>query len=88
MNQLRTEVIPIRFRDHHAFTPSDLKNVQRKIDTFENGPIAVFTTEKDWTKLQLIASEAPASWCFFVIDVAFEISNPEELLQLLQHHTS
>lgn len=71
----------VRFRDHHRFTASDFARIQGKIGTFENGPVAVLTTEKDWTKLRLLQQAAPSHWRFFVIPVALHLPEGEALLQ-------
>lgn len=71
----------VRFRDHHGFTASDFARIQGKIGTFENGPVAVLTTEKDWTKLRPLQQAAPSHWRFFVIPVALHLPEGEALLK-------
>lgn len=47
----RAAVELIRFPDHHAFSASDLEQIQRKIDTFAGRRFAIVTTEKDAVRL-------------------------------------
>lgn len=46
------ELIPFRFRDHHEFTPENLKDLKEKFDNLKSEKKIILTTEKDAMRLQ------------------------------------
>lgn len=74
----------LSYPDHHRYSLSDLENVRKKIGTFEDGIAGIFTTEKDWTKLQELPESSRDGLLFFVLPIAFRVSEPELLIQDIQ----
>lgn len=46
------ELVPFRFRDHHEFSPDDLKQLQEKFKNLKAENKIIITTEKDAMRLQ------------------------------------
>lgn len=67
------------YPDHHRYSLSDLENIREKSGTFEDGPTAVITTEKDWIKLRELPESNRQGLLFFVLPVQFQVSDPHIL---------
>lgn len=49
-------VTPLRFPDHHRYTPSDLKRIRHAFDQLQGSRKLILTTEKDAVRLRELAS--------------------------------
>ncbi|MNU69970.1 Tetraacyldisaccharide 4'-kinase [compost metagenome] len=77
----------IQFPDHHAFTSTDIQQIQQKVATFANQRCVVVTTEKDavrfaeW-KEEIIQSKIP----FFVQSISLKIDRENDFKDLLKNY--
>jgi len=42
----------IKYPDHHRYTPAELTEVRRRVEAYSDKPKVIFTTEKDWMRLE------------------------------------
>lgn len=80
----------IAFRDHHAFTPTDLRRLADVFSSFATGPKTLITTEKDAMRLRsVISGSALEGLPLAVIGMRTVILNePERFADLLRRHVA
>lgn len=69
------EVEAITFPDHHSFSKLEIDEIHRKFDTFAPNQTAIFTTEKDFARLndKIIQWELEKyPWYYVPIEMEFE----------------
>lgn len=76
----------LRFPDHHAFTPADLRKAADRLATFAPGPELLVTTEKDAMRLLPHLHQGPlAKATIVVIGVEAVILNDHDRFTRLLH---
>lgn len=70
---------PMRYPDHHRFTPRDISNINKRL--IERGGHLIITTEKDAVRLGRLLNDIQAP--IYSVPVEFEIAKEGEFLKLL-----
>ena len=81
------EVEVITYPDHHPFTHAEIAEIHRKIDTFVGGQTAIFTTEKDFARLNdKIKDWQLEKYPWYYVPIEMEFKNEEEFKSLINDY--
>lgn len=73
------------FKDHHSYTPQDIKEIHHFFDTFADGKTVLVTTAKDWVKLNtLLSPQDRKSYPWMLLDFKIEWSDEQAFNLFIQ----
>lgn len=79
-------VIPLRFPDHHEFSPDDIRQIHEKFDTFANCNKAIVTTEKDLMRFNAINPSPYNKGRWYFQPIMVGLLNENKLKELLNNY--
>lgn len=83
---LQYNVMHLRFKDHHAFTPKDIAEIHEKFDSFASHNKIILTTEKDYVRLRGFSQIETNKNHWFYQPITTIIDELEEFNLLLDEH--
>lgn len=79
------EILFKSFKDHHSYTPQDIKEIHHFFDTFADGKTVLVTTAKDWVKLNtLLSPQDRKSYPWMLLDFKIEWSDEQAFNQFIK----
>lgn len=81
------ELEVITYPDHHSFTPHEINEIHRKIDTFAKQKTAIVTTEKDFARLndKIIEWEL-SNYPWYYVPIEMKIEEEESFKSLINDY--
>jgi tetraacyldisaccharide 4'-kinase len=77
----------VNFPDHHQFKQSEIEQIHRKIDTFADDQTAIFTTEKDFARLNSeIKTWKLENYPWYYVPIEMEFENEIEFKSLINNY--
>jgi tetraacyldisaccharide 4'-kinase len=77
----------VKFGDHHAFTTADIREIQRKFDTFADKEMAIVTTEKDFVKIEQLLSESDKqNYPWYVLPITFKMEEEQAFNSMIKEY--
>jgi tetraacyldisaccharide 4'-kinase len=77
----------VNFPDHHQFKQSEIEQIHRKIDTFADDQTAIFTTEKDFARLNSeISNWKLENYPWYYVPIEMEFENEIEFESLINNY--
>lgn len=81
------EVEVISYPDHHPFSQLEIEEIHRKIDTFADNQTAIFTTEKDFARLNNKITEwRLEKYPWYYVPIEMEFKNEDKFKSLINNY--
>jgi tetraacyldisaccharide 4'-kinase len=77
----------LKFGDHHSFTPTDIKEIHRKFDTFADKEMSIVTTEKDLVKInELLSEEDKKHYPWYVLPITVKMEDEQAFNSMIKDY--
>jgi tetraacyldisaccharide 4'-kinase len=86
--QKQYSVTHLKFKDHHLFTPDDIRDIHEKFDTFASDNKIIVTTEKDFMRLRDFEEINNDNYKWYYQPIKTEINDRQKFNLLINNYVN